>query len=1051
MQSPCATLFPGHHRVLIAWTAPTSTAGVVIRLVQTMRKRSVCWRLAPYVILALALLTPVSGSKAQPLPNNVKARIGQMIGAWQNARGAPPGQPRIKLIERSLNLALSFRRWPLKQPGRDDLLAQMWGQLANEYMRLPASQNADAPDRAIAAYGQALRHSQATGEQAAWAKAQRGIGIAYLERRGGDRADNVEKAIAALNNAMKFFARTKAPDMWGSLQVARSKALWHRVKGSRDENLEQAIAAAKAALGVFSRERSASDWRAAQSALGAAYWARLRGSRADNVEAAIAAYEQALAVTNRERKPAVWAGLHDNLGMAYGERIRGERGENIEKSIAAFKQAGEVYTRKNYPADWAQLQMNLGIALLERKVGGRSANAETAIEAFNRALTVYTPKRFPEKWARTMTNLGNAYSTGPTGRSADNTERAIEAYQNALRVYTRRSAPAKWAAAQSNLGAALFRRSNGQRAQNLRSAATALDAALSVYTFDAFPWEHLKAARRAGTVAAERGDWRTAAARYNSAVEASQRLFARGLNTAEATALIDEGGQLFLEAAYAAIERNNLPRALDLLEAGKGRLLRIALGLNALALSQSDRKRLDQLRADIRNVERRVQMTTGAERLATLDRLGTLYRSIAAIADNAGAQAPGSRILRGVAVAERLLAHYGAIATPVITDHGARLLLVTPGSGRPSISVVELPRRMLADLNRLIFGPEDAGRTGGWLGAYRINELPAAEHRARASEWYAAIRDVGPLLWSGFVGKLAEALDAARVPRDASVVWIPQGALGVLPIGLATDTTSGETLLDRYTIILAPNLAAVEAGRRRTADMRGPATLAAVVNPTGDLVYAAAEGVAAASHFPATSRTVLDGSSATATNVVGVLKKSRYWHFATHGMFSWDSPGKSALLLARKERLTLGDLLHHGGLGHPRLVVLSACETGHYDYGKRRDEFVGFPAAFLENGAAGVVGTLWPVDDVSTALTMMKFYELHLGGRLEPAAALRRTQIWLRDASRETLLKFVTNARRSGRLSSDHEKMFKDAIGTRKSQHPFRHPVFWAAFQFFGA
>jgi CHAT domain-containing protein len=28
----------------------------------------------------------------------------------------------------------------------------------------------------------------------------------------------------------------------------------------------------------------------------------------------------------------------------------------------------------------------------------------------------------------------------------------------------------------------------------------------------------------------------------------------------------------------------------------------------------------------------------------------------------------------------------------------------------------------------------------------------------------------------------------------------------------------------------------------------------------------------------------------------------------------------------------------------------------------------------------GVVGTLWPVEDFSTALLMMKFYELHLFG-----------------------------------------------------------------------
>jgi CHAT domain-containing protein len=48
-----------------------------------------------------------------------------------------------------------------------------------------------------------------------------------------------------------------------------------------------------------------------------------------------------------------------------------------------------------------------------------------------------------------------------------------------------------------------------------------------------------------------------------------------------------------------------------------------------------------------------------------------------------------------------------------------------------------------------------------------------------------------------------------------------------------------------------------------------------------------------------------------------------------------------------------------------------------------------------------MVGTLWPVSDVSTALLMCRFYELHLGsaagqpGPLSPALALRQAQLWL--------------------------------------------------------
>ena len=86
-------------------------------------------------------------------------------------------------------------------------------------------------------------------------------------------------------------------------------------------------------------------------------------------------------------------------------------------------------------------------------------------------------------------------------------------------------------------------------------------------------------------------------------------------------------------------------------------------------------------------------------------------------------------------------------------------------------------------------------------------------------------------------------------------------------------------------------------------------------------------------------------------------------------------------------------------IGRPRLVILSACETGVFDFQRTRDQFIGLPATFLQAGAAGVIGTLWPVDDTSTALIMMKFYNLHLANNMEPALALRRAQLWLRDAA----------------------------------------------------
>ena len=119
-----------------------------------------------------------------------------------------------------------------------------------------------------------------------------------------------------------------------------------------------------------------------------------------------------------------------------------------------------------------------------------------------------------------------------------------------------------------------------------------------------------------------------------------------------------------------------------------------------------------------------------------------------------------------------------------------------------------------------------------------------------------------------------------------------------------------------------------------------------------------------------------------------------------------------------KAPLSVGDLQEADDLGQPRLVVLSACETGLYDIGRNPDEFIGLPGAFTALGAAGVLGTLWPVADTASALLIAKFYDLHMGTKLTPPTALRRAQIWLRQASNVDLAAYARSAARQRRLDA---------------------------------
>jgi CHAT domain len=192
----------------------------------------------------------------------------------------------------------------------------------------------------------------------------------------------------------------------------------------------------------------------------------------------------------------------------------------------------------------------------------------------------------------------------------------------------------------------------------------------------------------------------------------------------------------------------------------------------------------------------------------------------------------------------------------------------------------------------------------------------------------------------------------------------------------------------------------------------------------------------------------------------------------TVGRFAWRDPRLSNLRLADGKTLAVGDLAEATGLCPPRLVVLSACETGLYDTRRTPDEFIGWPATFMSLGATGVLSTLWLVDDRATTLLTAKFYDLHMAGGLAPAAALRQAQMWLKAASTTDLLAFIRSKVEEGALAADQLSHLEHMLQTSPmcarirgifgwlpvfahptppdpaspSSPPFEHPFFWAGF-----
>ena len=846
-----------------------------------------------------------------------------------------------------------------------------------------------------------------------------------------------------------------------------------RRRGVHADNLETGIAYLEAALAVWTREAEPQDWARAHNNIGIAYWGRIRGERADNQEKAIAHYEAALTIFSQETARQEWAQLQNNLAIAYWSRVHGERASNLETAIAHFEAALGVFARETEPLLWAQAQNNLGNAYIQRVQGERADNREKAIAHIEAALTVFTGEATPNEWGSAQTNLAIAYLDRIRGDRADNQETALAHLQAALTTVSREASPLQWAKAQRVAGDAYADRNRGERASNRGHAIAAYEAALTVFTAEAHPRDHMLTARQLARVLSEAGEFRKAGPIYASARDAFLVLFGQGLDEAEARALIAGAGPLFAEAAFAALQRGETEAALELASEGRARLLAVSMKLQMLELPAGQRQRLDELRIAIRGEQQAAESAQGTERAAAIERLIALRQELLGLVK--GGQGDG-RSGAALVAARDAASKGGAVVMPVLTSLGGKIVVMTNATDGKDLTVIDLPDLTPERLAVLLIGPGN-GPPAGWIAAYFINYLDGDEQDKRWPEWIAAIDGLGTELWRLFAGRLDAVLKERGLEPGARLVWLPSGWLGVLPLGLAQDPASQRRLANTYEIVYAPSLEALAAARREVANA-GPATLAAVINPTGDLPGAETEGAIVASHFASNARTVLERGAATPQAVLAALKGRTHWHFASHGTFSWADARQSALVMHGQSRLNVGQLQETDGLGRPRLVVLSACETGLSDITGNPDEFIGLPGTFAALGAAGVIGTLWPVSDAATALLIAKFYELHIDAGLPPPTALYRAQAWLREATNDDLTAYTKAAAARGRLSIRRFTEIERALGAEALERsrnrglvqwmlpdakagdrrkvkagtpkvlarPYAHPYFWAGF-----
>jgi CHAT domain-containing protein len=943
----------------------------------------------------------------------------------------------------NLELAIAAYQRALEVYTRE-AFPQQWAttqnNLADAYSDRIRGERADNLELAITACERALEVRTREAFPQDWAATQANLALAYSDRVRGERVDNLELALAAYQRALEVYTRDAFPQQWATTQNNLASAYRERIRGERTDNLELALTASERALEVYTRDAFPQDWAMTQHNLANAYSDRIRGERADNLELALAAYQRALEVRTREAFPQDWAATQNNLALAYRNRIRGERADNLELALTAFERALEVHTRDAFPQQWAATQNNLALAYSDRIRGERADNLELSITACERALEVRTREAFPQDWAATQNNLALAYSDRIRGERADNLELAIAAYQRALEVRTREAFPQDWAMTQNNLALAYRNRIWGERADNLELAIAAYERALEVYTCEAFPRDCLRTARNLANLHFDQQTWAKAAIAYTKALEAGEILYQSAILLDGKAAELAETSNLPRRAAYALARSGDLQASVVSLERGRARGLS-----DTLDRDRADLTALQQVAPSL--YTQYTAITTQLRDFETQQRLwmtSTDRHHLTPSALSTQALQLRNTLMEIIAQIHQVPTYEDFLAQPnyddirqslrpgipivylVPTSAGSLALIVT----QESITPLWLDDLTDESLRELLVN---------WFNAYELSQI-------NRQAWLDAIDKGTQQLWQPLMSPL---IDYLQQHHFQQATLIPTGFLNLLPLHAtwvedSTTPTGKYYALDAINFTYVPNARSLSTARniaqRTLAD-----SLLAIDNPRHDLPNSTREVTAAIATF--TQHQVLKHEQATISAVLAALPHYNILHLSCHGTANLSEPLTSGLVMS-DGLLTLRDLLDLK-LDGIRLAILSACETGLAGT-ELADEAISLPTGLLQAGVAGVIGSLWSVDEFSTVLLLVKFYDNWRHHQQTPPEALRQAQQWLRDTTncekeryfiQQVIVTIPENV--AGYLKTRMSLL-------QPENRTYAHPYDWAAFQYVG-
>jgi CHAT domain-containing protein/tetratricopeptide (TPR) repeat protein len=892
-----------------------------------------------------------------------------------------------------------------RNPGQEEEVAVLVEDTCTSIQQFPGGGYAEALEIAIRGYGVVLELGGYPPEKRVPTLTNLGAAHCTQAQMGIDPTVNLASAIAVYNEAVGVGRELGLEkDLSATLtNLGIAQVTQAQMGIDPAANLERAITAYDEAAGILQELGLDEDLSLALTNLGATHYtqANLGIHPANNLKGAITAYHKAIAIQQKLGLEKALSATLINVGVTW--QIQAEMGinptDNLCRAIDAYYKAITIQRKLELEKDLSATLTNLGLARrTQANLGIKPKNnLESAITAYDEATRIRKKLGLEKDLSQTLTNLGNArltqanLSISPTA----NLERAITAYDEAAEIRRRLGLARDLAGTLNNFGFA-YQTQSRLAGNSFTQTQQALENAYRSFQEALDLVEYL------------RGE-----------IKADSEGYKRNFN--------EEWNNVYRGMVEVCLELSRYQDAIEYVDRSKARnLVELIATRDAYpggVIPENIRQQLQQLKIAIAQAESRLQ----EEENPNYTHLNQLRQQ--------KQQLEPYKPLHFQAMQELLDEETAILEWYILPDKFLTFTLTAES------------------LNLWTSSEEDLGKLIEWGNAY-LNDYRNRDNSQWRETLAQRLEELPKIL------HLDEILQNLRqqFPNCQKLILIPHLGLHLFPLHalpVATGEGEGKFLQDLFPkgVTYAPNCQLLQQAQNRQRPHFNQ--LFAIQNPTEDLDWADVEIENIRTLFP--DRNTLARNNATTAKLLDkqrqeILSQTHHLFFSCHAAFNPTSPLDSGLLLADGV-LTLENIIANLNLSNCSLVTLSACETGQVAI-DQTDEYISLSSGFILAGSPSVLVSLWSVNQVSTALLLIRTYELLQQQPSQLAQALPAAQKWLRETTARGFERWwhqcpIVSEEWREELKDDFAKM-----GQNKQEgmnhRPYQSPYHWSGFTIVG-